>query len=109
MAHFVCILYIDIISMMFTSNLIGILFARSLHYQFYSWYFQTLPYLLWTSELSISQFPVTKVLILATIEMCWLTFPSTKQSSYTLLVCHFMLLVGIYRYHLSREEVKVKT
>ncbi|RCH84219.1 dolichyl-P-Man:Man(5)GlcNAc(2)-PP-dolichol alpha-1,3-mannosyltransferase [Rhizopus azygosporus] len=99
----------DIISMMFTSNLIGILFARSLHYQFYSWYFQTLPYLLWTSELSISQFPVTKVLILATIEMCWLTFPSTKQSSYTLLVCHFMLLVGIYRYHLSREEVKVKT
>lgn len=32
--------------MLFTSNLIGIVFARSLHYQFYSWYAQQLPFLL---------------------------------------------------------------
>ena len=31
---------------MFTCNLIGILCARSLHYQFYSWYYQTIPLLL---------------------------------------------------------------
>jgi alpha-1,3-mannosyltransferase len=31
---------------MFTCNLIGILCARSLHYQFYSWYYQTLPLIL---------------------------------------------------------------
>jgi alpha-1,3-mannosyltransferase len=31
---------------MFTCNLIGILCARSLDYQFYSWYFHTLPLIL---------------------------------------------------------------
>ncbi|XP_022770934.1 dol-P-Man:Man(5)GlcNAc(2)-PP-Dol alpha-1,3-mannosyltransferase isoform X4 [Durio zibethinus] len=32
---------------MFAGNFIGIVCARSLHYQFYSWYFYSLPYLLW--------------------------------------------------------------
>jgi len=36
---------------MFTANLIGITFARSLHYQFYSWYFHSLPYLMWRTAL----------------------------------------------------------
>jgi hypothetical protein len=37
----------DIATILFTSNLIGILFARSLHYQFYAWYAQQLPFLVW--------------------------------------------------------------
>ncbi|XP_076952209.1 dol-P-Man:Man(5)GlcNAc(2)-PP-Dol alpha-1,3-mannosyltransferase-like [Bidens hawaiensis] len=33
-----------IVTTMFTGNFIGIVCARSLHYQFYSWYFYSLPY-----------------------------------------------------------------
>ncbi|WFD34531.1 dolichyl-P-Man:Man5GlcNAc2-PP-dolichol alpha-1,3-mannosyltransferase [Malassezia cuniculi] len=36
---------------MATSNLIGITFARSLHYQFYSWYAHQIPLLCWASAL----------------------------------------------------------
>ncbi|KAL9558264.1 hypothetical protein MBANPS3_001007 [Mucor bainieri] len=89
----------EIISMMFTSNFIGVLFARSLHYQFYSWYFQTLPYLLWqcawlSTEKGLKS--TSRILIFVTIEGCWLTFPSTIKSSWTLAACHIMLLLGIF-------------
>jgi alpha-1,3-mannosyltransferase len=36
-------------------------------------------------------------LILATIEMSWLTFPSTFNSSCALLACHFLLVTGLFR------------
>ncbi|THU59197.1 hypothetical protein C4D60_Mb03t22440 [Musa balbisiana] len=36
-----------IATVMFVGNFIGIVCARSLHYQFYSWYFYSLPFLLW--------------------------------------------------------------
>lgn len=38
---------------LFTSNLIGITFARSLHYQFFSWYAHQMPFLLWASGYSV--------------------------------------------------------
>lgn len=36
----------DVPLVLFTSNLIGMTMARSLHYQFHSWYFHQIPFLL---------------------------------------------------------------
>ncbi|KAL5471350.1 hypothetical protein EMCRGX_G029456 [Ephydatia muelleri] len=60
----------DILWVLFTSNFIGMCFARSLHYQFYIWYFHTLPLLVWSSPLPA----VLKVLVLVLVE--------TRQMSY---------------------------
>ena len=43
----------DIVYPLFVANMIGISFSRSLHYQFYVWYFHTLPYLLWSTHLPV--------------------------------------------------------
>lgn len=37
---------LEVLFALFTSNLAGMVFARSLHYQFYSWYYHSLAYLL---------------------------------------------------------------
>lgn len=78
---------------MFIVNFIGVMCARSLHYQFYSWYFHSLPYLLWTNNYSV----IVRFLLLALIEMCWNTYPSTYLTSALLHVCHVTVLYGVYR------------
>ena len=82
----------EIVSVLFSSNFVGMCFARSLHYQFYVWYFHTLPFLLW----SIKATPAFKLLILGLIEMCWNTYPSTNVSSAVLHSCHFLILLGLW-------------
>jgi alpha-1,3-mannosyltransferase len=42
--------FAEIITILFTCNLIGVLCARSLHYQFYSWYVQQVPFLAWRTR-----------------------------------------------------------
>ncbi|RKO90732.1 glycosyltransferase, partial [Blyttiomyces helicus] len=80
-----------VILVMFTSNLIGILCARSLHYQFFSWYWHTLPYLLWRTRIPV----VGRLALLITIEVCWNVYPSTTASSLALLASHVVLLAGL--------------
>ncbi|KAI4524359.1 glycosyltransferase family 58 protein [Schizophyllum commune Loenen D] len=79
---------------LFTSNLIGITFARSLHYQFYSWYAQQIPLLTWRSRLPLP----LKIAIPLAIEYAWNVFPSTVASSAILLGAHLCLLLGIWSY-----------
>jgi alpha-1,3-mannosyltransferase len=90
---------------MFTSNFIGIVFSRSLHYQFYTWYFHTLPHLLWTTS-----FPAWfNVLIIATIEVVWNIFPSNPVTSAVLLLCHICILAGLARAPQLEWTTKPKT
>lgn len=81
-----------IATVFFTANLIGVLCARSLHYQFYSWYATQLPLLAWRTKYPI----VIRVAILAAIEYAWNVYPSTNLSSAVLLTAHILLVVGIW-------------
>ncbi|KAM1058145.1 hypothetical protein EV2_032252 [Malus domestica] len=81
-----------IVTTMFVGNFIGIVCARSLHYQFYSWYFHSLPYLLWKTP-----FPtVLRILLFIGVEFCWNVFPSSLYSSAMLVFLHLVILVGLW-------------
>lgn len=77
----------------FLVNFIGVICSRSLHYQFYVWYFHSLPYLSWFTDYHKS----FKILILLLIEFCWNQYPSTIFSSILLHVCHVILLAGVVK------------
>ncbi|KAG7319706.1 hypothetical protein KOW79_016849 [Hemibagrus wyckioides] len=70
-------------------------FCRSLHYQFYVWYFHTLPYLLWSGGVK-KLAHLLRVLILGLIELSWNTYPSTIYSSLSLHVCHLIILLCLW-------------
>ena len=78
-------------TVVFEANFIGIVAARSLHFQFYAWYAFTLPYLAWRAALPT---PV-RLALLAVIEACWNVFPPTPAASAALLACHAVLLVAL--------------
>ncbi|KAJ7098035.1 mannosyltransferase [Mycena belliarum] len=84
-----------IATIFFTSNLIGIIFARSLHYQFYSWYAQQLPFLAWRTRYPV----IVKIALIIGIEYSWNVFPSTSVSSTILLAGNTLLLIGIWSGH----------
>ncbi|KAK3248048.1 hypothetical protein CYMTET_42474 [Cymbomonas tetramitiformis] len=66
-----------ITTVLFTGNFIGIAFARSLHYQFYCWYFFSVPYLLWRTNMPT----IARVAVWAAIEVIWNMYPSSPVSS----------------------------
>ncbi|CAA0377561.1 unnamed protein product [Arabidopsis thaliana] len=88
-----------VVTAMFVGNFIGIVFARSLHYQFYSWYFYSLPYLLWRTP-----FPTwLRLIMFLGIELCWNVYPSTPSSSGLLLCLHLIILMCLLRNNLSLQ------
>ncbi len=66
-----------VMATMLSANVIGLLFARSLHYQFYSYLAWSTPYLLWRS----GAHPLVQYGIWALQEWAWNVFPSTNVSS----------------------------
>ncbi|XP_012529999.1 lethal(2)neighbour of Tid protein [Monomorium pharaonis] len=78
---------------LFVANFIGVVFSRSLHYQFYIWYYHTLPYVAWCTDYKT----IVKLTLLGVIELCWNTYPSTVFSSVALNLCHVILLYGILK------------
>ncbi|KAL2145340.1 hypothetical protein VTI28DRAFT_7409 [Corynascus sepedonium] len=66
-----------IMTTILSSNIVGLLFARSLHYQFYSYLAWTTPYLLWRSGVH----PILQYLLWAIQEWAWNVYPSTSLSS----------------------------
>jgi alpha-1,3-mannosyltransferase len=85
-----------VIWVLFTSNFIGIVFARSLHFQFYVWYFHALPFLLW----SVQTGTILRILLLLAIEYVWNVYPSNARSSALLVACH----VGVLCYLATRVD-----
>ncbi|KAL5288377.1 ALG3 family protein [Megaselia abdita] len=88
----------------FLCNLIGIACSRSLHYQFYVWYYHSLPYLTFCTDFSIG----IKFLILGLIELCWNTYPSTEFSSLILHGCHILLLFKTVKFMFVTKDQSSK-
>ncbi|CAL0308485.1 unnamed protein product [Lupinus luteus] len=81
-----------ILTTLFVGNFIGIICARSLHYQFYSWYFFSLPHLLW-----ITHYPTfLRLILFVGVEYCWNIYPSSNFSSALLLFLHLIILLGLW-------------
>nr|XP_020451393.1 dol-P-Man:Man(5)GlcNAc(2)-PP-Dol alpha-1,3-mannosyltransferase [Monopterus albus] len=83
----------QMVLILFTSNFIGMCFSRSLHYQFYVWYFHTLPYLLWSGGVK-KLAHLLRVLILGLIELS--PSPPTNGSSAALHICHAIILLCLW-------------
>ncbi|KAJ2720226.1 dolichyl-P-Man:Man(5)GlcNAc(2)-PP-dolichol alpha-1,3-mannosyltransferase [Coemansia sp. Benny D115] len=83
----------EVATVLFTANFVGVLCARSLHYQFYAWYFHMLPLLLHVSRLPLA----AQAAAWAAIEYAWNVYPSTNTSSAVLLAAHVAVLGGILR------------
>ncbi|OBA20482.1 ALG3-domain-containing protein [Metschnikowia bicuspidata var. bicuspidata NRRL YB-4993] len=74
------------------TNLVGILFSRSLHYQFLSWYQWLFPFMLHAAGCNV----FTGALIFAAHEWCWNVFPSTVDSSKLLVAILAVVLVATW-------------
>ncbi|RDL39962.1 uncharacterized protein BP5553_04302 [Venustampulla echinocandica] len=66
-----------ILTTILTANAIGMLFARSLHYQFYAYIALATPFLLWRSGMH----PILQYILWAAQEWAWNVYPSTDASS----------------------------
>lgn len=84
-----------VIYTMFVSNFVGIAFARTLHYQFYSWYFQTVPFMVWISFPRTFTAKCIGIIIIVSLEYAFHVFPATSRSSGLLQISHLIILARL--------------
>jgi alpha-1,3-mannosyltransferase len=81
-----------IMTTLLTSNAIGMLCARSLHYQFYAWAAWATPFLLWRAGMH----PVLIYGTWAAQEWAWNVYPSTPESSMVAVGALVVTVAGVW-------------
>jgi len=81
-----------VLYVLLTGHLAGVISARTLHYQFYAWYFQHIPALLWFTDLPV----FSRLALWAAIEFCWNVYPPSLHTSLGLLALHVTLLGSLW-------------
>ncbi|KAJ9644608.1 dolichyl-P-Man:Man(5)GlcNAc(2)-PP-dolichol alpha-1,3-mannosyltransferase [Coniosporium tulheliwenetii] len=82
-----------ILTTILSANAIGMLCARSLHYQFYSWIAWATPFLLWRAKFH----PFLQYALWAAQEWAWNVYPSTPVSSMTVVAMLAVQVAGVWR------------
>ena len=81
-----------VLTTILTAVAIGLLCARSLHYQFYTYVAWTTPFLLWKTGLH----PILIYLFWAAQEWAWNVYPSTDRSSSIVVACLVVQVLGVW-------------
>jgi alpha-1,3-mannosyltransferase len=81
-----------ILTTILTATAIGMLFARSLHYQFYAYIALATPFLLWRSGMH----PILQYLLWAVQEWAWNVYPSTDSSSMVVVGSLFVTVASVW-------------
>jgi alpha-1,3-mannosyltransferase len=81
-----------ILTTILTAMATGMLFARSLHYQFYAYIAWATPFLLWRSGLH----PIIQYGLWAAQEWSWNVYPSTDVSSMTVVGTLFVTVASVW-------------
>ncbi|RKF63907.1 Dol-P-Man:Man-PP-Dol alpha-1,3-mannosyltransferase [Erysiphe neolycopersici] len=81
-----------ILTTILSANSIGFLFARSMHYQFYTYIAVASPFLLWRAGLH----PILQYFIWALQEWAWNVYPSTNLSSKVVVSVQLFVTFSIW-------------
>ncbi|KAL8764644.1 MAG: hypothetical protein Q9209_007949 [Squamulea sp. 1 TL-2023] len=81
-----------IMTTVLSATAIGLLCARSLHYQFYAYIAWSTPFLLWKSNLH----PVAVYTVWAIQEWAWNVYPSSNASSAAAVGCLLIQVLGVW-------------